>query len=147
VEEFENAKSTYEERKAAWEAHDHVLPGLTKEFEDAQKEKKQADGRLNEKRGEESASRRKINDLEKGQRQWIDAYDKAPALAKLLSAIERESTFREQPVGPMGRYVELLHPEWGSILEKQFGSALNAFVVTSKADQTILSGMMKRHNW
>jgi chromosome segregation ATPase len=147
LEEFENAKIAHEESKAAWEAHDNALSGLTKDLTSAQQEKKQADAKLSDKRGEESASRRKINDLEKGQRQWIDAYDKAPALAKLLSAIERESTFREKPVGPMGRYVELLHSEWGSILEKQFGSALNAFVVTSKADQTILSGMMKRHNW
>jgi chromosome segregation ATPase len=144
-EELENAKAVHSERKSAWESHDDALSGLKRELADAQENKQQADVKMQEKRDEENASRVKIRDLEHGQRQWIDSYPHA--LKTLLGAIEKESGFRETPVGPMGRYVELLKPEWGSILEKSFGGALNAFVVTSKGDHTILSEMMKRHNW
>lgn len=101
---------------------------------------------MDECREEEAASKAKIRNLEKGQRRWIDSYPRPPVLEKLLSAIESERRFRESPVGPMGRYVELLKPEWGSILEKSFGATLNAFVVTSKDDHTVLSEIMKRHN-
>ena len=146
MEEWERARATHDERKAAWETHDDALPGLKKALADAQEQKHRADGRLQEKRVEETVSRVKIRDLEQGQRQWIDAYQNAPALGKLLRAIANESNFRETPVGPMGRYVELLKPEWGSILEKSFGASLNAFVVTSKDDHTLLSDMMRRHN-
>lgn len=102
--------------------------------------------KLNQKRQEEAESRRKIGALERGQRKWIDAYPNPGGLEKLIRAIESEGRFRERPVGPMGRYVELMEPEWGYILEKQFGSALNAFVVTSKADQSILSELSRRNN-
>jgi chromosome segregation ATPase len=122
------------------------LPALTKAHVEAREQKQQVDERILQKKSEETISRANIRELEQGQRQWIDSYPNAPALGKLLKAVANESRFRETPVGPMGRYVELLRPEWASILEKSFGASLNAFVVTSKDDHTILSDMMRRHN-
>jgi chromosome segregation ATPase len=144
--EWDKAKATFEERKAAWEMHDKALPALKTQMANAQSQKLQIDESLQQKRAEEQGSTAKIRTLDQGQRKWIDAYPSPPILEKLLRAIENESKFRETPVGPVGRYVKLLRPEWGSILEKSFGSALNAFVVTSKGDHTILSEMMRRHN-
>jgi chromosome segregation ATPase len=46
----------------------------------------------------------------------------------------------------MGRHVKLLKPEWSSILETSFGASLNAFVVKSQSDQSILSELMRRMN-
>ena len=41
-------------------------------------------------------------------------------------------------------YIKLLKPEWSGILEKTLGDALNAFVVTSKKDQSRLSAMIRQ---
>ncbi|KAL4973253.1 hypothetical protein BDW66DRAFT_142642 [Aspergillus desertorum] len=65
----------------------------------------------------------------------------------LLRAIQQDqSLFTETPVGPIGDFVTLLKPEWSSILESAFGATLNGFIVTSKRDQNILSGIMQRVN-
>lgn len=50
-------------------------------------------------------------------------------------------------MGPLGRHVKLVEADWAYILEKQFGAALNAFIVTSKQDQTALDDLMKRSGW
>lgn len=63
----------------------------------------------------------------------------------LLQALQREAAaFQEQPVGPLGKHVKLLKPEWSSILEKSFGAVLNAFIVTNKRDENVLSNIMRR---
>ena len=67
-----------------------------------------------------------------------------PKLDNLLSAIQRDSRFTQKPVGPMGRHIRLLKPEWSSILEKTFGGNLSGFVVTNKRDQELLSENMRR---
>lgn len=67
-----------------------------------------------------------------------------PALPQLLRAIENESRFTRKPIGPLGKHVRLLKPEWSSILEKSFGGSLDSFIVTSKGDMDILSGLKKR---
>ncbi|KAK4099924.1 P-loop containing nucleoside triphosphate hydrolase protein [Parathielavia hyrcaniae] len=41
---------------------------------------------------------------------------------------------------------KLLKPEWSSILEKTFGTSLNAFLVTSKRDESLLRRMMNELN-
>ncbi|KAK5345336.1 Structural maintenance of chromosomes protein 6 [Exophiala xenobiotica] len=62
----------------------------------------------------------------------------------LLKALERATDFQERPIGPLGKHVRLLKPNWSSIIEKSFGSALNAFLVTSKRDEKLLSNIMRQ---
>ena len=83
-----------------------------------------------------------MNSIQQGQRNWADAYH--PSLQQLLREIDREKRFRERPIGPMGKYIEITKPEWTSILEKQSGSALNGFIVTSQHDQRLLSELARR---
>lgn len=59
-------------------------------------------------------------------------------LPQLLKAIDNERRFAQKPIGPLGKYVRLLKPEWLSILEKSFGGTLESFIVTSKKDSVIL---------
>jgi structural maintenance of chromosomes protein 6 len=75
-----------------------------------------------------------------------DQQDKGfhPALPQLLRAIENEPRFARKPIGPLGKHVRLLKPEWSSILEKSFGGSLDSFIVTSKRDMDILSELKKR---
>jgi chromosome segregation ATPase len=144
LQEHEEAKTAYEERRQRWETHDEGLPALNDEQSRTDKERRQTSEKIQKKRMELNTSNTAIRALEQDNRNWMDSYRNAPLLARVLDAIKNESRFREKPVGPMGRHVELLRPEWGSILEKQFGQILESFVVTSKADQVLLSDITRR---
>jgi chromosome segregation ATPase len=147
VREVEEAKTALKTAQEAYTTHSTGLPALQQQLQADQKERQAADQKVQKAREDERAVQRTITNLQSGQRDWIEGYPQPHNLQKLLQAIEREGRFRERPVGPMGRHVKLLKSEWGYILEKQFGGNLNAFVVTSRADQTILTGLMKRSNW
>ncbi|KAL1602663.1 hypothetical protein SLS60_006080 [Paraconiothyrium brasiliense] len=144
--ELEDAKAAYEERKAAWENHDQALPALNKDSQDAKEHLKRTTALLEDKKREESQFREKIRRLEQGQGNWFDSYRNGHNLEKLIRAIRDARGFHAQPVGPIGRYVELRHPRWSSILEQQLGGVLNAFVVTNKADHGRLSELMRKFN-
>jgi chromosome segregation ATPase len=145
--QVDNAKTKMESARVTLLAHEAELPSLQKQLKTDQLEKQTADQKVQKARDEESGVLQHIQSLKKGERGWLAGYPNQQNLEKLLRAIETESRFREKPVGPMGRHVKLLRSEWGFILEKQFGSSLNAFVVTSRADQSTLSGLMRRCNW
>jgi chromosome segregation ATPase len=90
-------------------------------------------------------SENRIAAFERERGDWRQAY--SPRLPALLKAIEQDGRFKEKPVGPLGRYVKLLQPKWADILEQSSGGALNAFAVTTKGDQVILSDLMRRSNY
>jgi ATP-dependent RNA helicase DDX6/DHH1 len=68
-------------------------------------------------------------------------------MSMLLGAIQQEHSFGRHPVGPLGHHVRLVKPEWSAVLETSFGATLTSFVVTSKRDMNILSGIMQRVGW
>lgn len=142
--EFEDAKAAYEECKNVLESHVEKLTPLKQELRAAQENYERAVPLVKNKQHEENISRNKIQTLQKGQREWTDAYPNPKGLVRLLQAIQEERRFRDRPVGPLGHYIELKDPNWSSILERSFGGVLNAFIVTNKADHSILSAMMKR---
>ncbi|CAI6338829.1 unnamed protein product [Periconia digitata] len=146
LQEYEEAKAMYEQRKSEWEIHGEGVHDLAQELAQAKSNKAETDTKTSKKRGEEKASDTKIRELKQVNRSWIDSYRDPKTLAYVLREIEAETRFKTRPVGPIGRHVELLKPQWGSILEKSFGPALEAFVVTNKADQSLLSAIMKRAN-
>lgn len=147
VQELELAKAEFERSKEVYTNHGTSLPALQEELKTAQTEQTIAEQKAAKAREDEKRIRNNIKNLQEGQRNWLDAYPNPGGLEKLLRAIQSDRRFREQPVGPMGRHVKLGRPEWGYILEKQFGSVLNGFVVTSKADQTTLTDLMRKNNW
>jgi chromosome segregation ATPase len=145
--ELENAKAKLEQAQAAYTTHGAELPALQRELKAAQAENHTATQKVQKATDDTNAIRNNIQGLRGGQRSWIEGYQNSTNLRKLLQAIENESRFREAPVGPMGRHVKLLRSDWGYILEKQFGGSLNAFVVTSRADQSVLTDLMRQCNW
>jgi chromosome segregation ATPase len=112
---------------------------------EAQSEVEEAKSALDNNTTSIRSAENRIRTFQREKGDWKAAY--SPRLGTLLKAIEQESRFREKPVGPLGRHVALLKPSWSDILEKQAGSALNAFAVTSKGDQTLLSQLMRRTNY
>jgi chromosome segregation ATPase len=145
--ELADAKEAAEQARQAYTAHTTGLAELQDNTRAAQSEKRNADQELEKAKSNEQHVKANIQSLQGNQRNWLDSYQNPAGLRKLLQAIEQDTRFREKPVGPVGRHVKLVKSEWGYILEKQFGAALNSFVVTSKADQTVLSELMRRNNW
>ncbi|OCL01941.1 putative DNA repair protein Rad18 [Glonium stellatum] len=140
--DIQDAKAKAEEIKLEIESHGQELQGLERELRDADEALKRMRSTIAEKRDNVRKSEGLIQNLTRDQGNWVTAYH--PNLSKLLNAIQNERRFKHQPVGPMGRHIRLLKPEWSSILERQFGSALNAFVVTNKTDQGLLSDLMQK---
>lgn len=55
-------------------------------------------------------------------------------IPEVLDAINRETGWREKPIGPIGRHVKLERSEYARVLESFFAANLNAFVVTNHED-------------
>lgn len=147
VRELEEAKSERERTEASHGAHIEGFAQLQEQLKTAESKKVPVDQDMERALGDEQRIRNRINVLQRGESNWLNAYPNNRNLQKLLHAIDNDRRFREKPIGPLGRHVKLLLPQWGHILERQFGGMLNSFAVTSKADQTILSGLMKTHGW
>jgi chromosome segregation ATPase len=148
MQELEEAKQEMDRAKEAIENHNVSFPELTRQLKTVQDQRQPASARLQEHRQAEQRSKTAIHDLEQGQRNWIDSYPDPSKLDQLLRIMKQnEGRFRSPPIGPLGRHIKLLKPEWGSILEKQSGASMNSFIVRSKADQLLLSNLMKSVGW
>ena len=145
--ELEAAKEECAQKRDISTAHDMSLPALQTQLRDAQREKYAADQAVENAQKNEDRIKTTIRNLRGDSRDWITAYQNTRELRRLLQAIENDNRFGEKPMGPLGRHVKLLNADWGYILEKQFGSTLNGFVVTSKSDQTILAELMRKCQW
>ncbi|KAK4549245.1 hypothetical protein LTR36_007703 [Oleoguttula mirabilis] len=87
-------------------------------------------------------ARRSLNDLQHSQGRPYASYRNN--MEQLVQAVNRETRWRQKPVGPMGKHVRLQQPNWVPLIEKQFGPALDAFVVTNVQDQKMLADVMRR---
>lgn len=97
------------------------------------------------KRREIMEAESRIRELQKSTGSVYDGFDRD--MVQLAKAVASHPSFDSKPLGPLGAHIKLTKPEWSGILEKTFGEALNAFVVKSKKDQSILSGLIRRHNF
>ncbi|CAE7209583.1 hypothetical protein P3342_011903 [Pyrenophora teres f. teres] len=147
VRERDEAKIEHENAKERYTSHDSALPQLNKELNAAAMELDKAKKKAQEARNAVAVIRSTIARLQKGDSNGMEGFPQPNKLKDLLDAIKRERGFRDTPVGPIGRHVKLTASKWGRILEKQFGQTLNGFVVTSKHDQTKLSGLMNKTGW
>ncbi|TVY26432.1 Structural maintenance of chromosomes protein [Lachnellula hyalina] len=108
----------------------------------AQEALDKVDAAFGAKRRDVEAARQRLHELNQNQADDMNGYD--PKMAPLISAIRNEQRFRERPVGPIGLHVKLLKPVWSHVIETVLGNNLNAFVVTSKSDLTLLQGILNR---
>ncbi|EXJ89788.1 hypothetical protein A1O3_02855 [Capronia epimyces CBS 606.96] len=139
---LENAKSTLEQAKQDYTQHkrqrEHRLKDIT-DMETAEKEAEEA----------KKAQEQRVKQQEQNLKQLTEhrnSQDLAyhPNMPSLLKALQQERGFHDRPIGPLGKHVKLLRPEWSSILEKSFGTGLNAFIVFGKSDEILLSNIMRR---
>jgi len=139
LEEAEESASAAHRTFEEHQAHRDDLEGKIRE---AQQECRERDQPIRQRRDEIEQRERDIQNLSRDRSQQDNAFHaKMPAL---MRAIQNEQSFAQRPIGPVGKYVRLLKPEWSSIMEKSFGQTLNSFIVTSKNDMSILNGIMAR---
>lgn len=139
---IDNAERACKDIKDRIMTHESALPQIEVRRRAAELKCNDYKPNVLRRREELSEANRKLQNLQQDQGQQDAGYDRN--LNTLLKAIRNETRFREKPVGPLGYHVRLKTPEWSSVLERTFGNALEAFVVTSKADQYILSELIKR---
>jgi len=103
-----------------------------------------------------TAQRQKNDDVERAQAalRQLNAGQPAPLAAyhqsihAVLREIDRERRWKSKPIGPLAEHVRLLKPEWSSALEMTIGkNTLEGFIVETKTDQVLLSGIFKRIAW
>lgn len=111
--------------------HDNAQAALGKIADDVQR-----------KREEITAVESRIKRLEEDRGSPFDAYE--ARVPHLLRLIANENSFETKPIGPLGTHIQLLKPQWSSILEKTIGNNLNAFLVTTKRDEKTLRAMMNQ---
>lgn len=143
--ELDETRSQLAEARNSVEEHDSGLNGLEDERRHAQQVLERSTEPIQEKRQEIQKCEERLAFLLKGKGKQEGAYH--ANLPQLLRAIQEDGGFQQPPIGPIGYHVRLKKPRWSSILEKSFGSMLNTFIVTTKADQTKLSGLMSRLQW
>jgi chromosome segregation ATPase len=139
LEEAEEAAATAHE---AFDAHQAGRGRLDTELEQAENQLKIHQEPIRRKRAEVDRRKEDLDSLSRERGQQDLAYHRE--LPNLLRAIENEGSFAERPIGPLGKHVRLLKPEWSSVLEKSFGATLNSFIVTNKRDMNTLNGIMHR---
>ena len=144
-EQLERAKAEAAHASAQYEEHQRNTDRLYRELEVAGKEVDSLAAPLGRTKADVEQAEKLLRSLSKeGGPKSSGFHDKMPSL---LRAVQQEQGFTERPVGPIGRHVTLLKPEWSSILENSFGTTLNSFIVTSKRDMDILSRVMHNVNW
>jgi chromosome segregation ATPase len=117
---------------------------LRKKVDDSKKPLEKINEDFKRKQGEINTVASRIKQLEGDRGSPYDAYEaKVPDLLRLIA---NESRFQDKPIGPLGTHIQLLKPQWSAILEKTFGVNLNAFIVTSKSDESLLREKMDRLN-
>ena len=144
LQELEEAKAYAEERRRLVEQGGDKTQ-LEREQDAKGREVDASNSAVAESRAAVGRANTVLQDLKRDQGLRNNAFhNKLPALER---AIRGETRFREQPVGPMGKHVQLLKPEWGSIIESVCGGNLDAWVVTSRHDQSILSDLQRKVGW
>lgn len=134
--ELEAAKSHARQVKENWNGHRagrQEIEASTRPAQTREAEKKAEKERCQQ---NVTSQRDKIRELETNRDSQSAGFRRNTD--RLEQAIERESRWRRKPIGPVGKHVKLLRPEWSSILERMFGATLSGFIVFSKQDADLL---------
>ena len=143
--EIEEKRDEANAAKQRLRDHEDEMPALEDNKIHAVEDEKRCQEPLRRKHSEVQECEARLNTLIKDRGQRQQAYP--PNMTRLLGAIRQDEGFRQRPIGPIGNHVRLLKPLWSGLLEKSFGGALEAFIVTSKEDQSRLSAIMQRVGW
>ena len=66
-------------------------------------------------------------------------------MPNLCAAIKRMTNWQEEPLGPIGRYVNVEHSEWVEVLDATLGNHMSSFIVTNNRDRHRLNEIVGQY--
>lgn len=138
--EIKEAEKAVLDAQAAVTRSDEDGPRFEERKKSAQEALNKVDAALGIKRKDVEAARQRLHELNQNKADVMTGYD--PKMVHLIKAVRDEQRFRERPVGPIGLHLKLLKPIWSHTIETVLGHNLNAFVVTSKSDFSLLQSIL-----
>jgi len=146
MQEIEQAEADLEEAHRRFAEHPNAKEQLDRDKNTAELKLNDARNAQRQKNDDVERAQPALNQLSAGQPQPLAAYHSS--VHSLLKAINQERRWKSQPVGPLAEHLRLLKPEWSSAIEMTLGkNTLEGFIVETKADQVLLSSIMKRIGW
>ncbi|KIV96661.1 hypothetical protein PV10_00499 [Exophiala mesophila] len=142
VHDLQQARDSLDAALDKRNTHLQQTPQLTEALEDARKFMNEAKEAKMAQQERCSQQRDILRQMQQNRNSLEAAFH--PNMPNLLRALSRTTGFQQKPIGPLGKHVKLLKQEWSSILEKSFGSSLNAFLVSNKRDEKLLSDIMRQ---
>ncbi|WAQ83634.1 hypothetical protein PtA15_4A82 [Puccinia triticina] len=61
---------------------------------------------------------------------------------RLKNAIERNTSWSEKPIGPLGYYIQVKDKSWQPVLETVLGNSLRTYMVVNEKDENLLRKLM-----
>lgn len=132
----QEAKSTFDEREK--ERSDYISKGNT-----TKTAKEEAEARLAEQQARVNERKAELQEIRKNESS-LSCF--GPRMPEFMRAIDKETRFRQRPIGPFGLHMKLADQKWAYIIEKVLGKSPSAFVVTNKADSDVLTDLKRRFN-
>ncbi|KAK3677172.1 Structural maintenance of chromosomes protein 6 [Recurvomyces mirabilis] len=139
---LDELKAVVQEKKVEQSTHAEQQTGFLQNKEEAAQSYESTRQPLDRERDAQRNAERRLADLQQSQGLPFAGY--RPNIEQLVKAVNQESRWRQKPVGPMGRHVKLLKPQWSSQLEKTFGGVLESFIVTNAEDQKMFRDLARR---
>ncbi|CCU99378.1 unnamed protein product [Malassezia sympodialis ATCC 42132] len=66
-----------------------------------------------------------------------------PDMPRVMAAIDRETQWRDKPIGPLGMHIRLTDLTWAPLVESVLADPLNAFIVTNHDDRARLARILR----
>ena len=142
LEKLEELKAAVAGARDRQDRHVEKKPELQRAKEDAYRKYEAARPAFEKNKEDLTAAERQLRNLQSSQGRPFAGY---PAnMEEAVRAINSETRWRSKPVGPVGKHIKVLKPEWTSVMERTFGGNLNAFVVENAEDQRMLRSILNR---
>lgn len=142
VQDLQQARDSLDSALDRRDTHLQQNPHLTTAVDDARRSMTEANEAKMAKQERCNQQKEILRQMQQNRNSLEAAFH--PNMPNLLRALNRTTGFQQKPIGPLGKHVKLLKQEWSSILERSFGSSLNAFLVTNKRDERLLSDIMRQ---
>lgn len=145
VERLQALKEAADQVKREQQEHDEGFHDLDRRRVDAEQSLAESKPALKNASDALGSAQKQLNDLQRSEGRPLDPY--APQMVNLVKAVNAETRWGEEPVGPLGTHVRLLEMKWSSVIETTFGQNLAAFACTSQGDRKLLEAIMRRLNF
>ncbi|KAJ9084323.1 Structural maintenance of chromosomes protein 6, variant 2 [Entomophthora muscae] len=134
--EIKELEKSINEREHHLKQTDERASNVSSQIQEADSEKRQIEATAN-------GLKNQLHDLERSKNDRLAAY--GPNMGKVLSEIANETRWRDKPMGPLGKYIELSTPQWSNVIEQLLDNVLTAFTVTNYQDRHMLDRILKRN--